>query len=1089
MRRFNSFVLSTVSFGALALAVASPAAAQDTATPDQSTDCAVIADEAAKQACLEKTDTTDPLSQEGVADTIPTEATPASTQGQGTIVVTGSRLRKSEFTSPDPIQIINPELGLQEGKIQTVDLINSSPIAAGSVQITSAISTNFVTNGGEGAQTVSLRGLGAERTLVLLNGRRAGPAGVRGGVASFDLNTLPSSIVKSIEILKTGASSIYGSDAIAGVVNVLTKQETDGIEVGGFVSVPTHGGGETYNVNATYGKDFGRGHFLVTADYFRQQDLQRNDRKFLGCQEEFLTFVNGERADIRDPAGNFACSGVLNNSILTNNDFTGPGFSQGLLAPNGSQLFVSRFENGTDLDGICIPINGIQPGVVAPADFFGCNFDGPSTGALEQFSEVERRTDVLSDLKRYTLYAEGSYELTPGIEVFTELLYNKRKTFTDGIAQVSTFQFTGDSILPFFFCAPTDFNCSPFDAGDPFNNEFEGNFLLRPLVVTGADSGTDIDYYRGVVGARGEFGGFAKGWYWDAHVQYSRSDGDYFQDVTLADSVFTQDFRTASCVGLVTPVTGKPCIDIDWTDPRVLRGDFTPEEKDFLFDRDHGNTLFKQLSGEATLSGDLLELPAGAVSVAVGGHIRRDEIRDTPGENSQAQNVFNLTSAGVTAGRTLTKELFGEVEIPLIRNTPMIQRLSLSAAGRVTRVNAERRDGVKDKFGDETWKVGGEWQVNDWLRFRGSWGTSFRAPALFELFLENQTGFQPQQDIDICVGNRDTRLALGQITENIYNNCNAAGIPNPFPGATGGATIVQGGGIGNLEPETSVAKTASVILTPRFAFLPDTRFSLAVDYFDIEVNDEISRLGASNIIFGCYNSDNFSSEPLCDQITRAPSGDPEEFNIQEVRDTYINVNSQRNRGVDVTGRIIHDLGNLGKLSFLAQMTWQLKDKLELFEGSQVELNGTVGDPRWVGDFNISWNKGPWTIVYGLDVIGSADNKEDLIDDQGSALDENLCRTSAFRPGVPPAEAALGGRVRFCPDVSVPAVGYHSLSVTRTVGEKFQITLGAANMFDKKPPRVSTVFNGGISVFGQIPVFGSQYDYLGRRLFLNVRGNF
>ena len=306
---FTLFALSTVSLGVLALAAATPAIAQDTASPDQSTDCAAIADEAAKQACLEKTDTTDPLSQEGVADTIPSEATPAATQSQGTIVVTGSRLRKSEFTSPDPIQIINPELGLQEGKIETIDLINSSPIAAGSVQITSAISTNFVTNGGEGAQTVSLRGLGAERTLVLLNGRRAGPAGVRGGVTSFDLNTLPSSIVKSIEILKTGASSIYGSDAIAGVVNVLTKQETDGIEVGGFVSIPTHGGGETYNLNATYGKDFGRGHFLVSVDYFRRQDVERRDRKFLGCQEEFLTFESGGRADIRDPFGNFGLLG------------------------------------------------------------------------------------------------------------------------------------------------------------------------------------------------------------------------------------------------------------------------------------------------------------------------------------------------------------------------------------------------------------------------------------------------------------------------------------------------------------------------------------------------------------------------------------------------------------------------------------------------------------------------------------------------------------------------------------------------------------------------------------------------------------
>ena len=124
------------------------------------------------------------------------------------------------------------------------------------------------------------------------------------------------------------------------------------------------------------------------------------------------------------------------------------------------------------------------------------------------------------------------------------------------------------------------------------------------------------------------------------HAQYSRSDGDYYQDITLADSVFTQDFRTASCVGLVTPVTGRPCIDIDFTDPRVLRGDFTPEERAFLFERDFGNTLYKQLAGEATVSGDLFQLPAGPVGVALGVHLRRDRINDVPGENSQIANAF-----------------------------------------------------------------------------------------------------------------------------------------------------------------------------------------------------------------------------------------------------------------------------------------------------------------------------------------------------------------------------------------------------------------------------------------------------------------
>jgi iron complex outermembrane recepter protein len=1106
--------------------VASPAAAQDTATPDTSADCAVIADEAAKQACLEKVDSADPLAQEGQADTIESDVTPAATEGagQGTIVVTGSRIRRSEFTSPDPIQIINPELGRQEGKFQTVELINSSPIAAGSTQITSAISTNFVTNGGEGAQTVSLRGLGAERTLVLLNGRRAGPAGVRGAIASFDLNTIPSSIVKSIEILKTGASSIYGSDAIAGVVNILTKQETDGIEMSGFASVPTHGGAEIYSVNATYGKDFGRGHFLISADYFHQNDLKRRDRKFLDCEEDYLKFQNGERADIFDVrTGQPACAGVLHNSFITDpaNDWSFIIGSPGLVLPddpypNGPRpLFVLQFQQNNELEQAgCVQVNTI-PGIGAPDNLFGCNFDNLSTGVLNNYSELQRAADVSSALTRKTIYADASFEVNDHIELFTELLYNNRKTKTDSVQQVSSLQFTGSSFLPSLtvtpdgflsldpslpgaFCTPSDFNCQLGDAGDPFNSEIQGQFLFLPVVEWGSKSGTNVDYYRGVFGARGDFGaGFLSKFTWDVHGQYSKSDGTYFTDYARDDSLFTQDFRTRSCVGLVTPTVGLPCIDIDFTDPRVLSGNFTQEERDFLFDRDIGHTKYVQKSAEASLSGELFDLPAGPLGIAVGAHIRRDSIKDTPGEGSLLNNRFNLSSSGITAGHTLTRELFGELSIPLVRNTPFIERLELTAAGRITRVSAERRDGEKDKFGDETWKIGADWQVNDWLRFRGSWGTSFRAPALFELFLENETGFLSQQSIDLC-SNRELRLDLEQITQEIFDNCELLGIPVDFGAATGGAEVASGGGIGRLKPETSTAKTASIILTPSFPFLPDTRVSLAVDYFDIEVRDEIVQLGGSNIVIGCLTSDDVLNEPLCDQITRVPEGESGEFNIVGIADPFINISEQRNRGIDVTGRITHDLGSLGKLSFLAQMTWQLEDKQDVFGAgtSDVELNGEVGDPRWVGDFNLSWEKGPWTMVYGLDVIGSADNKEDFIADQAAALNVpgTLCRTSQFYNGpigmFTPEEVAAGARVPVCPDVSVGAVAYHSISLTRRIKDKFEFTLGMANIFDKKPPRVTNASAfGETSLLGQTPFFGSQYDLVGRRLFMQVRGRF
>lgn len=993
------------------------------------------------------------------------------------IVVTGSRIRRDEFNSPDPIQIINPEIGARQGQNQVAELLQSSPIAQGSIQITSSISNNFVTNGGADAQTISLRGLGAERTLVLLNGRRAGPAGVRGAIASFDLNVLPISITRQIEILKTGASSIYGSDAVAGVVNILTKQNFDGFEIGGFSSVPTNGGGETYNLNGTFGKRFDRGHILATVDYFNQNNLRRNQRDFLGCQEEFLTREDGfTRADIVDfRTGKPACNGVIGNLILTNNDFTGPGFAPGLIAPNGQQLFIGQY--GSEFAAVGIPFNNYAArGVSAPSNFYGLNFDGPSTGALNQYLPLEQFSDVFSQVERYTGYVDAAFELTDNIEVFTELLYNKRKSYNNGFQQLSVFQFTGSSILPRFFCAPgVDFNCRTTDAGDPFNSEFRGNFLLRPLVLTKSDFSTNIDYYRGVVGARGDFGGALSGWNWDVYGQYSRSDAKYTQDVIYADSLFTQDFRTRSCAGLVTPVRGVPCLDIDWTDPRVLQGDFTPAERAFLFGKETGNTIYEQKSAEATLSGNLFSLPAGKVGVALGAQIRRDNIKDTPGETTLAGNAALRTSSGITQGNTVSKEVFGEIEIPLIYNTPLIQRFTVSAAGRHTSVDATRRDGAKDSFSDNTWKVGADWEVTDWLRFRGTWGTSFRAPALFELFLEDQTGFLDQQDIDICI-NTATNLARGSITQTIFDNCAAAGIPSNFTGATGSATITSGGGIGVLKPETSTAKTASVILTPDLTgFLwSGLRTSLVVDYFDIEVRDQITTLGGTNIVIGCYNSEFFPDEPLCDLITRAPAGATDALNIRAVQDSYVNVNRQKNRGFDVTAQIEQDMGEMGTLSFSAQMTWQTKDTVALFDNTVIDDNGEAGEPKWVGDFNLAWEKDDWTLFYGLDVTGGTSDLEDLKRTLGGG---RTCRTSIFRPGP-----------QFCPDVRLSPTFYHSASVTYRMNEEFQITLGMANILDTKPPRASTVFSG-ISAIGQAPAFGSQYDYFGRRLFLNVRGRF
>ncbi len=1010
------------------------------------------------------------------ASAIALAASPAMAQDDGDeIIVTGSRIAKSEFTSADPIQVIDPETAKLQGQVQLADVLQSTPAAQGSIQINSAISNRFVANGGNDVQTVSLRGLGAERTLVLINGRRAGSAGIRGSVAPFDLNVLPLSVVRQVEILKTGASSIYGSDAVAGVVNILTRDDLDGFEAGGLSSITEHGGGESYGADASFGKTFDRGHFFATVDIFRQQNLTRRDRGFLFCSEEYLKReADGSRADIVDfRTGRPACSSTQANMIVFS-DFSGvdengfPTFGPGLIAPNGQAIFAGQY--GNEFAGVGIPINAYNPiGVFGPDNFFGVNFDGPSTGALNQFEPAEQGSDVFSSVRRVSAFVEGAYDVTDGITAYGEFLFSNRKSHNNGVQRIELQQFTGASMLPFFLCDPTQYNCDPGDMGDPLNGEFGGNLILRPRVLVKSQAQADVDYYRGVLGLRGEIGA---AWKWDVHGQHSRSDASYTQDVIYQDAIASQSLRTRSCAGTVTAIRGVECIDIDFTDPRVLRGDFTAQERAFLTGRETGRTLFEQSSAEALLTGKLLTLPAGPVGVAFGANIRRDEIDDTPGEATLAGNVANFTTSGITAGRTVSKELFGEVELPLLAGVPMIERLTLSAAARYTHVEATARGGAQDSFSDTTWKVGADWAVTDWLRFRGTWGTSFRAPALFELFLQDQTGFLGQSDIDPCIQTA-ARLAAGAISQRIFDNCAADGIAPDYAGGIGPATIVSGGGLGRLEPETSTAKTVSVILTPDLsgALWGGLKTRLAVDYFDIKVRDEIALLGAANILTGCYDSENFASEAFCGLFTRTASG-PDAQSVASVTDRYVNISRQQGRGVDVSLAVDQDLGNLGSLTFRAQMTWQVEDKVELFPGTEIDDNGKIGNPKWVGDFNLGWTKDKWTLFYGLDVTGAASNEEDLLRAQGG----DPCRTSSFRPGG-----------RFCPDVSVPATFYHSLSLSRDVADRFRITLGVANLFDTPPPRVSTVVTATPPVIGQAPAFGTQYDYLGRRFFLGVRG--
>ena len=979
------------------------------------------------------------------AQTSPPETEAQETEGQvdpdaaevDDIIVTGSRIPVTEFNSASPVQVLTADRAQQRGLSDTAQLLQSSTLAAGSPQVNSTISSAFVTDGGPGSSTISLRGLGANRTLVLLNGRRAGPAGTRGGVSAFDLNVIPQSSIDRIDVLKDGASSIYGSDAVAGVVNLITRRGRDGGELNVFGTVPLEGGGEQYNAAAAWGTTFDRGYLNLSADYYRQEKLAAGERDYLICRNQYVfepgTNVRADRIDPR--TGEPQCTDLAWGQVYVyGSNFSGR---------------AGRFQFDYDGDlGRYIPTRPTNPAVAAtyptaPTGFYLVNYDNPSRAVTNNLSPYAADESIIPETTRYTVFADGAFDLGGGVEAYAEVLLNRRESRTDSYRQFWNYTYTRDFL---------DFYYGPGAGGDPVTG-FRGlNILSATPITDHFDQEQTVDYTRFVAGLRGNLGD----WSWDIFAQYSRSDGEYTSDVILQDAVDSTSFKTRSCVGTNLPVSGRPCIDVDFTRPEFLAGRLTQAERAFLFDTETGQTIYEQVYVEGSIGGQLFELPAGPLGAAFGFHLRRDEIEDTPGAVTLADNSWGLSGGGITAGEEETNEAYAEFAVPLLRDLPLVQSLNLSLSGRYTN--------TKTSGDASTYKVGLNWEVNDAVRIRATHGTSFRAPALFELYLADQTSFVGQRNIDPCL-NLDQRVTDGTLrtTDPLYINCRnpagpGGGVAGNFTGGVSSAEVVTGGGLGVLEPETSKATVIGVILTP-----PDSNLSVAVDYFEIKIEDQVDVLGSAGILQACYLSDTFPTDPICNQFDRsAPLGG----SITQVRDSYLNIAEQNNRGVDFTARWFHDF-DFATVSLDTQTTWTFETNQATFASFGTDFLGDIGNPELVGNVNFTLTRGPWTAFWGWDWIGNQDARPDIIRRGGSLF-----------------QTIDGRRTETKGDAEFTS--FHSVSLGYE-GDGWEISGGLANVFDELPPTISPVNSGtqGNSILA------SQYTegYYGRRAFVRLSKSF
>jgi iron complex outermembrane receptor protein len=965
------------------------------------------------------------------------------------VLVTGSRIKRDTFNNSTPIDVVTTENAGMQGIADVGTLLQSSTIAAGSSQVNAATSTAFVTNGGLGTQTLSLRGLGANRTLFLLNGRRVGPAGTRGSVSAFDLNVIPLAAIERVEILKDGASSIYGSDAVAGVVNIITRKD-DGGTAEAYIGIPEDGGGEETRLSASWGTSSERSRFRVTLDYHKQYELTFGDRRRTACPNRYIFDPDtGERADPIDPRTNeYHCidddGGIWGHVWIY--DYQGEGGNVPF-SPGGREA-KAQFDYDGDL-GQYIP--GFEElGTTPPDDplrmktppgWFPVAYSKETDAVTNWDHPFQDDKSFIPETEKITFFAEGEYNLNDNTMMYAEVLLNRRKTFQNSYRQFWSYIYNYD-----------------YQYSNPLSAGWTGAQWLSPTAITDHnDQEVEIEYQRFVAGLTGDIG--ETSWFWDLSFQYSKSDGDYTEDKIYGDSIYDQNWLGGSCEDMTLSVRGIPCQDIPWLDPFFLAGDISPAMRDFLFTTQTGNTEYTQWSAEGYASGEVWEgWGAGSINGAFGFHYREDEINDTPQEITRQGNAWGDSVAGITAGSDSTTALFGELDIPIIANKTGFELLTLNASARWTDV---------DSYGDDTtYKVGINWQITPSWRFRANTGTSFRTPALFELYLADETSFISQRFLDPCIqwgGNLDE----GLISQRVADNCAATvtedypdGLPPDYTGGSITGTVVSKGGLGRLEAETSDSSTIGIVWQPDFANL-----SVSVDYFDIEVNDQVDQLGTS-IPAGCYASEFFPDDPLCGLFDRSGINS----GIENVQDDFINVATQTNKGWDVALQWITDLWG-GQFKLDTQHTFQTEAITALFEGFERDENGQFGEPEWVGRFWLTWDKDDWSFFWGIDMIGDVSNHESYGD--GEYKDDALYR---------------GETVRVV--LSADEVFYHTFSATKYFGndQEWRAVLGVRNAFDEDPPRVTTLDLGELNTDGGVPIY-SQYDYLGRTWYASLAWNF
>ena len=952
------------------------------------------------------------------------------------VVVVGSRIRRDNYNAPSPTQVVTREEATLQGFASTTEALQSTAVTGGTAQINNSYG-GYVTNGGPGANTIGLRGMGPSRTLVLLNGRRVSPAGSRGSVGSADLNVLPTAMIDRVEVLRDGASSVYGSDAVAGVVNIQTRKNFEGLIIEGQHNEPleANGAGGSDRFSVVAGARGDRWRAAGSLELYERDELTLRDREFTRCQTDGRRFDRDYIDPLTGKSKCYPITGTGSNGSSINT--IGVSIDGGLNA-DGDRIFNGVA--GTPAAGAPnVLFNRFRPnsGVTGPmAGYEGVGGTGVNVNVRDTFDDRMLNRSLISPVEITTLYGEGGYQLNAlgNAEVYGEFLLNQRKSSQTSYRQLALDYAKGSALIP------SDLAFSTFSGDQGLNKG--ADIGVRAFIGFGNDSSTQEQRFnRNVVGIKGDF--FIPEWRYDMSASYSRSRSEYtsqqFLTNRLVESLDVVEIAPGQfqCAELAS---NPGCVAAPKLSTQVVAGVLPKAWVDYVFRPVKGVTTYEEKIVSLGIDGPLFDLPAGKVMGFFGAEWRDSEIDDTPGLDSQLGNTYNYSTSAITRGSDSVWEAFGEIEAPLLRDAPFAKELTLNASFRYTDY---------DSYGDDTtYKVGLVYQPIDMLTFRATYGTSYRAPALFEQFVGATSGFQAA-GYDPC-----SEVDSTTATPTLIANCAADGVADDFEQKSSVAVITKGGAEAGLEAETSTNLTVGLVLRPT---LPEGwgDFAFAVDYYEIEVKNGVAQYGAANILERCYASNpaDFAADVgFCSLVSR-DDGDKR----LTVENGYVNLATDIVKGLDYTARYRKDVGP-GSVLFNLAITQYTEISNKLFaEDPLVDYKGMLNNPEFTGaaDLSYAWDK--WRVRYGVEWIQG-------MDDYG------------YRRIKDPAASQY--------DLEVGDYFQHNTSVQYT-GEGWTVTAGVRNLLNEDPPTISSGYNSRV---GNAPLY-SGYDYLGRTAFVNLTKSF